>query len=1152
MDKHASIFEALRLSLSPSTSPFERTQAYSILTTFEKTENSSFAFSLLSSPSPFSHHHYALHCLLKWIHKDWNIWNSNTQTTFRNTVLSILSLPSQNNVILPKYLSEKWSSLLCEIAKRTFPQDWNTFFTDVFNICGVDINHAEIGLHAMKNVLVDCIGTEYCMDLSSRRRNEILKGFMERVPEVLARVCPFIKTTMMSFTTGTGTVSERVITSCLELMQVLMHWAPVKVVLNSECAEIVNAFIQTSNVNHHELQTLAISCWSGFFGRKMEMDQHIQCIHLSKTIFNLHVILHVTDYLHSVLYKLYEEIDEMQLSLYREYHTVLCTWGLHQLDFFEKDFELMKEWSLILLSFSTHPSLKVRSEQLNLWTFLLKHSYGKTWSNLSTFLLPMWTFLSTTCCKIGNPTVQDNNVYSLYSQLEFADEEEYKVFIGTVRNQVSSLIPQLLERNPGFGIQYVVEHVTSSMQKIVVRTTPVKVDDAVCIAFDGLMWFFPAVLRNARPYLNAPLPGSTILTALQTVVDQFISYSFPDPILLSKSLAIYASLFDFYTQDNALLLRVLEKLFGLLSSPENGVRQDSCHSLIGICKAVPTLMLPHFNTVYTHVGALVTASPPILTNSQVMNLFEALVLVSNVMPDATHQDALLQQILQTPLSQWQDPQLVKILSSPQTFVAGILEGPTSNGSPFFQLPHLMMTLRSILSRATKSPTASHHPATPYLPILLPQIGKLIALLHSLSSPALKPTLLSDTSTTFLLAITEEEMAIYSPEMVDKNNIKNLKKSEIILSKIVKDVRDGVYHFLSTLLWNPEVYTTSWPYMKACLVLCMSDLVHMEHRHLRAFLFMIVRKIIDHCPPESYEECIGGLLLPVLSHSLQRLSLCFAVQRMRTMIESGTTTDSTQYNTWLSETQVWQATMMNTTSTSFELTNDIFLADLAKCVLEILHCLLVHDGSIASEVYTTRRHYILITNENVALLTLRLLIGYLCWKNSMLALRALSVCDSVLSYTLQTPAFHPLLGREMFGTALAEILQHEDYLTKNDLFSIFSSLLEKIYTGLLFPTGNVPCVLPRELLLSIPGVPPSAVQNLETSLQDPNNHSKERRVVFKRFLEELTTTSEQQLRTRILDLPTQLVLTSRKMKNTSAENSVSLQDLSGDHMRNLFT
>jgi hypothetical protein len=129
----------------------------------------------------------ALSIFHDWIRKWWNSFPLDIHLQIREIFSSLLMQAS-----LKEYdgnFCSKISSILAEIAERSFPQHWTTMMNDFIGIWIQNQYSApEIILKTLAFLYIDCTDSEFTNQLTSTRRQEILSG-LKLFQEDLLKQC---------------------------------------------------------------------------------------------------------------------------------------------------------------------------------------------------------------------------------------------------------------------------------------------------------------------------------------------------------------------------------------------------------------------------------------------------------------------------------------------------------------------------------------------------------------------------------------------------------------------------------------------------------------------------------------------------------------------------------------------------------------------------------------------------------------------------------------------------------------------------------------------------------------------------------------------------------------------------------------------------
>ena len=185
---------AMRASLSPLTSKEQRVLVELFLSQLKEDQRClEIMVHLLTSQSEY-HDDFirmlSLTILNDWLKIWWNKISDQERSSLRNTVVMLVKGSVGKSPV--KGLWTKLAVMISNIAVRQFPQQWPTFLNDMASLCAPGaadssrFGEKEIALMSIEYLASDSIDTDYCSSLPLERRQDILAGFRENLPQLLS------------------------------------------------------------------------------------------------------------------------------------------------------------------------------------------------------------------------------------------------------------------------------------------------------------------------------------------------------------------------------------------------------------------------------------------------------------------------------------------------------------------------------------------------------------------------------------------------------------------------------------------------------------------------------------------------------------------------------------------------------------------------------------------------------------------------------------------------------------------------------------------------------------------------------------------------------------------------------------------------------
>ncbi|CAL9687515.1 unnamed protein product [Knipowitschia caucasica] len=335
-----------------------------------------------------------------------------------------------------------------------------------------------------------------------------------------------------------------------------------------------------------------------------------------------------------------------------------------------------------LMAFTMHTSHYLKMATLPTWGGLFRSEVLSKEPVVVEMAKRYMKTCMTNLVKTGYPSRNDHPS-CLYSSVDFDNDEDFHGFSLIFRAQQSDMLRLACRIAPLEAFRIAGEWLHFLI------ASPIDIGDASTTSSEGtcsilspsaIQWdaetvFMESMISQMFKYLEPErLPVEQGLELLQTLVN----YETTDPLILSCVLTNISGLFPFIKHQTQLLPSLLNKLFGYVTfdtSPDKSVprtravknaRRHACCSIIKICRDYPGILSPYM--LYSKMKEMFAADPTI-TFMEKCALMEAVVLLSNHLKDYEKQQAFLEELMASVVTDWTSEELGQVLSNPAMFLS---------------------------------------------------------------------------------------------------------------------------------------------------------------------------------------------------------------------------------------------------------------------------------------------------------------------------------------------------------------------------------------------------------------------------------------------------------------------------------------------------
>ncbi|OQR95927.1 exportin-5, partial [Thraustotheca clavata] len=737
MDKgmYEQLLVAVDVCHASMSSQDERNAAYSYCEQFQsRSDCVSYALFILQNDGHANHHrHFALHVLEIWLRTHWKSISQEDIVSYRTSLLTVVaSYLSQDE---PSYIKEKIVRVLADIAKRQFPQRWPDLLDQLMQLWQLGSVQVEIVMLLFRSIAEDCVSSSFNSTIPPTRRKDILQGlnacFNALFPQVYQQL-EYQYAALQQPTTELHKQANAVLLATLQMMKEFLDWMPVATAAAPDTNFIAVASLMLVapqlSVN---IRIAAAECLEVFFSRNFGKENLSLLVAASESCWA---------HLNQIPLNVNEVDDNDELMLHMHINRILVSWGTHQLELLIGEFpashEVLAPFVQLLAVLYKHPSLQITEAQVIVWLNLLKQTKIVNALLVQQIIPLLWTTSVEKYFKLNSPDRESANATS---QLEFEDHEAYTTFFSNFRGRIYGILRLLIQLQPDVGLAQLHNRLEFVLTQYP-RGTDALNELGHCTELSTAHLYHEGIISLTDCIMKSlPEHALTIdanLNQLKLTVELMLCYQTTDPWLLFRN-CLGLSLFSkYYMRDTSMYPCVFERLFALIVFCQPGeiihgamdpttmnVRRRALASLVSICHASPSHVLPFLNILCTKVISLF----PVVLDSESVLMYEMLVLVSNSLPTTEERHNFIAQITAEPLATWTSPDMTRIVSSPAELVRSI---ETKDDTLVFGIVKVLTTLYGIAKRI-QTDLSSSHPFTTVWPVLLPNLLALLRTLHCL-------------------------------------------------------------------------------------------------------------------------------------------------------------------------------------------------------------------------------------------------------------------------------------------------------------------------------------------------------------------------------------------------------------------------------------
>lgn len=1133
-----SVIAWVEAAVSPTTSPERRAEAYNAYEDFKEKSPlcAKCGFVLAAKGNHAVVRHIGLQLVEHCIKLRWNVITIADKQFIKESVMKMMAEGTDHLLVEQSHIKDALAKLLVEMIKREWPQQWPLLMDELNNLAVLGETQKELVLLTFLRLAEDVVDLQ---TVQGQRRRDLYQALVAN----LSAICGFLVRTLDTHYTRYRDLRDlqkadennqelslhrQLTETTLLTMAGFVEWIPLGEVTGSGgLLPRIFCFL----LSDRNLRIQAAECLLQVLARKGKPDERKPLL----ALFNQETLDAIVSALKSVSS---EPLNEASFLFMKKLCSITANLGQNCLTHWNMEaerpsMELFLVYLDVLLSLMQHPSQAVNSITLPVWAALFRHPEVSCLEIVRNLLPKFFKVATEKLTKVGYPSRNDSPACA-YSRLDFDGDEEFAIFLGKFRVDMTEVVRLATLLNPIAGFQMVSQWLQTLLAaRIEVGNEP---DNGHCspnspssIRWDALTVFMDGVFSR---FLSSPNPKPSAEEGI-FLLESLLNFETEDPVIQSYALSCISNLGIFLTLAPGSLPKVLNKLFScavftlpnqpatIQSRALRNLRRHACAGLVKLCHLYPKLVMPCFDQIYSSVKRIQTQDK-LISQLEACTLIEALLVLSNEFNDYERQCKFIIEVVSPATAILARDEMKVVASSPEGFMSflGLTEAPVevtaedNSGYNRSQLLHCMNIFIALIKRCrwpddvevakkggfycegseTYHSAYFRNPATPYVVSLLPIVAQLLRTYNQFWSPeararvhpAFAPALdIHDSEKHCILGVRAEGES--SDTSGSKQPIDRAKSFMFSFQDYCLQILGNAGQSL-----GPEYYQT--PGLSEMLVNgALAGLDLLPDYRLRPILRIFLRPFVQHCPAELQPTVVLPLLKPVLPFVFQKLNVKWEKFRLKYG-------NSVDYETEMTEEQ--------------ELLDDQLNRLLSREYLDVLAAVLLtkrgqQDASLDSMNEDQEGKQVDSSAATISAFGAAILkTEELCSPIVMAVFNALHWSDTAASFKALQLSM-PLL-KVMFEHGFVRDEGSAAYLLRCVLMGLQVLGEHDINQTLLVSLGLALYQAARPLfpglcttLLQIPGCTPEALEAFESKLQPPGDGKalpeKKKKDLFKRLI-----------------------------------------------------
>ncbi|CAM9612433.1 unnamed protein product [Chrysoparadoxa australica] len=428
------------------------------------------------------------------------------------------------------------------------------------------------------------------------------------------------------------------------------------------------------------------------------------------------------------------------------------------------------------------------------------------------------------------------------------------------------------------------------------------------------------------------------------------------------------------------------------------------------------------------------------------------------------------------------------------------------------------------SALTMKDLASNHPFVSAWPTILPNLVAMIKCIHLIWEPTVRNSLLQHPQARYALGMPPEEVlskakvgaALTAPSTEAERQQKVLNENNLIFcwGSWLGELRQHAYSLMGLACFQHALYllTDASSIQQVLQSSLLAALDYVEHRHIPPLIRSVVLPYLSHCPPALFRSHFTPLAAPFFIHMLHRLSMTWKPPLPSEVADQDLLKIYVEGGALLCADPIPGETR--------EVLEDKIKRETTRAHIDLVQVLLGLKGELAvmedgggkklsaadamgagvpakerlRADASARQKFMVLEMDEVSYPLLMVTVGAFCWPDAYTCRRAIKIATTIVDFVWKVPKFSSAIGSDLFGAAVLGLVTEPKWMVGLEYEVL--ALVREIYLRLVIgmdpsinssPKGGPPAPtpvtdLPRQVLLSLPGVHPENVAALEVVLQ----------------------------------------------------------------------
>eukprot|EP00057_Strongylocentrotus_purpuratus_P015611 XP_011670085.1 PREDICTED: exportin-5 [Strongylocentrotus purpuratus] len=832
----------------------------------------------------------------------------------------MITKKSTNVLEEENYIKEGLVKIVVEMIKREWPQQWPSLLEELDQMCQIGDSQTELVLLILLRLVEDVVSFHNVQQ--SRRRKDLwqaLTSNMAQISSFLIKVLEMYSEKYQSLETSAPQSNEaksacKVTQTVLVTLCGFVEWMDAKHLFKEENRLLIFLYQLLRN---EELKMLAAECLQLIVHRKGKIEER-------KPLMVLFCDVAMTELFNAAVKACSAGLDEKNHLFVKKLCQVITGLGSQMCAIWAIEGEVFEPPSNLasylktLYSFTQHASTHVCHLTSASWMAFLRHEHmPRTQAVLEIIPNLCQTYISTSQ-KIGYPSRNDSPACA-YARIDFDSDDEFFHFFAAHRYYQL----EILRHATGLCPETTFSIAARWLQELLAAPLEREEGKELCtnhspstIKWDAMSSYLDSVITTLIK--KDQLPTQQAIELIQATLNCKIE----DPVILSFQLTCISTLFPVLHHSNQHVEGVLDKLFaaavyswpGLTKKTRTrsvqNVRRHACSAMVKMCRDHQTLMLPHFEKIYTQVKRL-CSDPEQLTQLERVTLSEALILINNGLHNWNRQSALIAEIMKPITDVWLSPHITEIIQSPESFIHNIGLDHPSDAQPNQEDVHnktraqifsCISTSQAVVKRSCwpSDPQVAEaggfisghlpsgapiykNPSTPHILPILPNLFTLARTLNAMWSPECRGKVCPEYTRSYNMTENERNtiLGLYGNSTEIPTNKPVVEKVQIFLTVVYETTCHLFADCFKSLGYE---FFAAEGLSSQLLESIFTNLHHLPDYRLRHIIRVVTKGFVQSCPRECWQSVLVPVMTGLTSYMVHRLNQQWAIILQRA--ESG--------------------------------------------------------------------------------------------------------------------------------------------------------------------------------------------------------------------------------------------------------------------------